>query len=68
MFSSMDRLSSELLDELARMYARAMARDYFSQVLADEARSREHGDSAWLTFDKANSLGAARAICYPFFW
>jgi hypothetical protein len=43
MFSSMDRLSSELLDELARIYARAAARDYFSQVLADEARTRERG-------------------------
>ena len=43
MFSSMDRLSSEQLDELARIYARAATREYFSQVLADEATNRNRG-------------------------
>jgi hypothetical protein len=45
MFASMDRLSSELLDELARIYARAAARAYFSQIVAEEARSRACGVS-----------------------
>lgn len=43
MLSRMDRLSSELLDELARIYARAAARAYFSQIVADEARNRDRG-------------------------
>ena len=43
MFSSMDRLPSQLLDELARIYARAAARAYFSQIVADEASNRDRG-------------------------
>lgn len=33
--------SSELLDELARVYARAAARAYFAKLMEEEAQGRE---------------------------
>lgn len=41
MLSRMDPLPSELLDELARIYARAAARAYFSHIVADDTRNRD---------------------------